>query len=82
MAATLARRMLDLMPPAEYDAIISNAGGCGSHLRHYTHLLADDPEYADRARAWDAKIRDIHEWLMEITKFEWARATLSFLLHH
>ncbi len=66
LATTLARRMLDLMPPANYDAIITNAGGCGSHLRHYTHLLVDDPEYADRARAWDAKIRDIHEWLMEI----------------
>ena len=66
MAATLARRMLDLMPPDQFDAIITNAGGCGSHLRHYSHLLADDPEYAARARAWDRKIRDIHEWLMEI----------------
>ena len=35
MARTLARRMIDLVPPERYDAIISNAGGCGSHLRHY-----------------------------------------------
>ena len=43
MARTLARRMIDLIPPERYDAIISNAGGCGSHLRHYSSLLADDP---------------------------------------
>jgi glycolate oxidase iron-sulfur subunit len=61
-----ARRMIDLLPPARYDAIVSNAGGCGSHLRKYGHLLADDPAYADAARAWDARLRDVHEWLGEI----------------
>jgi glycolate oxidase iron-sulfur subunit len=66
LAAALARRMIDLVPPERYDAIVTNAGGCGSHLRHYTPLLAGDPQYRDRARAWDAKVRDIHEWLVEI----------------
>ncbi len=66
LAATLARRMIDQIPPGDFDAIISNAGGCGSHLRHYGKLLADDPQYAAKARAWDAKVRDIHEWLVEI----------------
>jgi len=66
LAARLARRMIDLLPPEDYDAIISNAGGCGSHLRHYSVLLADDPTYAARAKAWDSKVRDIHEWLMQI----------------
>ncbi len=66
MAATLARRMIDLLPPEDYDAVITNAGGCGSHLRHYATLLADDPLYAEKARVWDAKVRDIHEWLIEI----------------
>ncbi len=65
-ARTLARRTIDLLPPDGFDAIISNAGGCGSHLRHYDRLLADDPAYADRARAFAAKMRDIHEWLVEI----------------
>ena len=66
LARGLARRMIDLVPPDQYDAIITNAGGCGSHLRHYGHLLEDDERYRDRARAWDRKLRDIHEWLMEI----------------
>ncbi len=65
-AQLLARRMIDLFPPETFDAIISNAGGCGNHLRRYAKLLADDPVYAERARAWDAKVRDIHEWLAEI----------------
>jgi glycolate oxidase iron-sulfur subunit len=65
-ARLLARRLIDLIPPGDFDAIITNAGGCGSHLRHYDHLLADDPTYAERARAWSAKLRDIHEWLVEI----------------
>jgi glycolate oxidase iron-sulfur subunit len=65
-ARALARRHLDAVDPASIDAIISNAGGCGSHLRHYDRLLADDVAYADRAAEWSRKLRDIHEWLVEI----------------
>ena len=63
-ARAQARQLIDLMPPDRYDAIISNAGGCGSHLRRYGPLLADDPVYASRARAWDEKLKDIQEWLI------------------
>jgi glycolate oxidase iron-sulfur subunit len=65
-ARALARRMIDLIPPDRYDAIITNAGGCGSHLRHYARLLEDDRRYASLAQRWDAKVRDINEWLVEI----------------
>jgi glycolate oxidase iron-sulfur subunit len=66
LAQELARRNIDQFPPDEFDAIISNAGGCGSHLKHFSKLLADDPTYLDRAVLWDKKVKDIHEWLMEI----------------
>jgi glycolate oxidase iron-sulfur subunit len=66
LAVKLARRMIDLFPPDEFDAIITNAGGCGSHLRHYSGLLDGDPQYAARAREWDAKVKDVQEWLAEI----------------
>lgn len=66
MARTLARRMIHQFPPDQYDAIITNAGGCGSHLRHYAPLLGDDPDFAALAHAWDSKLKDIHEWLAEI----------------
>ena len=66
LARSLARAMIDLLPPERYDAIITNAGGCGSHLRHYGPLLSDDQAYASKARQWDAKVRDVHEWLVAI----------------
>jgi glycolate dehydrogenase iron-sulfur subunit len=66
MAKELARKQIEQFPPEQFDAIITNAGGCGSHLKHYRKLLADDPAYRDRALLWDKKVKDIHEWLMEI----------------
>jgi glycolate oxidase iron-sulfur subunit len=66
LARELARRQLDTFDLNELDAVISNAGGCGSHLKHYAELLADDPAYCERAQLWDAKCKDIHEWLVEI----------------
>lgn len=66
VARSMARRMIDLFDPFEFDAIITNAAGCGSHLKHYGRLLADDSCYAARAREWDRKLKDINEWLVEI----------------
>jgi glycolate oxidase iron-sulfur subunit len=66
LAQQLARRNIDQFPPEQFDAIITNAGGCGSHLKHYAKLLVDDPIYLKRAELWDAKVKDIHEWLMQI----------------
>lgn len=66
MAQQLARRNIDQFSPDNYDAIITNAGGCGNHLKHYATLLEGDAEYEKRAHAWDAKVKDIHEWLAEI----------------
>jgi glycolate oxidase iron-sulfur subunit len=65
-ARELARRQLDMINPDEFDAIISNAAGCGSHLKHYDRLLADDPAYAARAKTWATKLKDISEWLVAI----------------
>ena len=66
LAKELARKQIEQFPPGQFDAIITNAGGCGSHLKHYHKLLADDPTYRDRAALWDKKVKDIHEWLIEI----------------
>lgn len=65
-ARVLARRFIDLIPPDSVDAIITNAAGCGSHLKHYGPLLAEDVNYAPLAEHWDRKVRDISEWLIEI----------------
>jgi glycolate oxidase iron-sulfur subunit len=66
LAQELARRQIDSFDLDSLDAIITNAGGCGSHLKKYSHLLHDDPLYAAKAAQWDAKVKDIHEWLIQI----------------
>lgn len=66
LAQQLARKQIDQFPPESFDAIITNAAGCGSHLKHYATLLKDDPAYQHRAELWDAKVKDIHEWLVQI----------------
>jgi glycolate oxidase iron-sulfur subunit len=65
-AQLLARKQIQQFPPEQFDAIITNAGGCGSHLKHFSHLLKDDPLLSERAKLWDTKVKDIHEWLCEI----------------
>ncbi len=66
LAQELARKNIDQFPPEQFDAIITNAAGCGSHLKHYAKLLVDDPAYHARAEQWDSKVKDVHEWLVEI----------------
>lgn len=66
LAQQLARRNIDQFSPEEFDAIITNAGGCGSHLKHYAKLLEGESAYEARAHEWDHKVKDIHEWLTEI----------------
>ncbi|MEV4537062.1 heterodisulfide reductase-related iron-sulfur binding cluster [Asanoa sp. NPDC049518] len=46
-----------------FDAIAVNVAGCGSAMKDYGHLLADDPAWAARAEAFSAKVRDVHELL-------------------
>ncbi len=65
-AVQLARRTIDLFEKAEVDTIIINAAGCGSTVKDYGYLLRDDPEYAERAKAFSAKCRDILEFLAEL----------------
>jgi glycolate oxidase iron-sulfur subunit len=65
-ALALARRMIDTFENAEVDAIITNAGGCGSNVKDYGHLLRDDKQYAGRARRFSAQCRDVTEFLAEL----------------
>jgi len=71
VAREMARRNIVAMenaagPLDSLDAIVTNAAGCGSHLKHYDRLLAEDPEFATRAVTWSRKLRDIHEWISQL----------------
>jgi glycolate oxidase iron-sulfur subunit len=65
-AVTLAMRMIDAFEAAGVDRIITNAGGCGSHVKEYGHLLRGDPDYAERAQRFAAQCRDVAEFLDEL----------------
>jgi glycolate oxidase iron-sulfur subunit len=66
MARRLARRNIDSFEKKKPDKIIVNAAGCGAAMKEYGHLLKDDPEYRDRARAFSERVRDACEYLVEI----------------
>ncbi|MGH9041628.1 MAG: heterodisulfide reductase-related iron-sulfur binding cluster [Acidimicrobiia bacterium] len=46
-----------------FDSVVVNAAGCGSAMKDYGRLLADDPEWAERAAAFSARVQDITELL-------------------
>jgi len=63
-ARSLARKMIALFERENLDYIAINAAGCGSTMKEYGHLLRDDPAWAERARAFSARCRDISEILL------------------
>ena len=62
----LARQNIDVFEAYSCDAVIINSAGCGSTLKEYDHLLRDDPNYAERARIFSSKMKDISEFLAGI----------------
>ncbi len=65
-AKTLARQMIDSFADTNVDFVIINAAGCGHTLKEYGHILADDPEYAEKAKAFAAKVKDSQEFLANV----------------
>ncbi|MGB2593245.1 MAG: heterodisulfide reductase-related iron-sulfur binding cluster [Candidatus Acidiferrum sp.] len=62
-ALALAQKTIDIFERANVDVVVTNAAGCGSNVKEYGHLLRDDPNYADRAKAFAAKCKDVTEVL-------------------
>jgi glycolate oxidase iron-sulfur subunit len=65
-AQRFARRLIAVFERTGMDYFVVNAAGCGSSLKEYDVLLADDPAYATRAAAFTAKVRDLAELLAEL----------------
>ncbi|MES2178405.1 MAG: heterodisulfide reductase-related iron-sulfur binding cluster [Gemmatimonadota bacterium] len=64
-ARRLARLNIAAFERSATDFIAVNASGCGSMMKEYGQLLADDPVWRDRARALSSRVRDISELLAE-----------------
>jgi glycolate oxidase iron-sulfur subunit len=65
-ARRLARRNIDAVLGGGFDAIITNAAGCGSTLKEYDELLEHDAAYAERAKNFKSLMRDVTEFLAAI----------------
>jgi glycolate oxidase iron-sulfur subunit len=65
-AKRFARALIERFERAKIDAIIINAAGCGSTLKEYGELFADDAEWRARGQAFAAKVRDVNEYLASL----------------
>lgn len=65
-AKVFARDLIAVFERANVDLIAINAAGCGSAMKEYCHLLADDPAWAARADAFARKVRDVSEILAQL----------------
>jgi glycolate oxidase iron-sulfur subunit len=68
-AEAFARRNIDAFvprngPPVDYIAVA--IAGCGAMLREYDVLLRDDPAYAERAKEFARRVRDVSEVLITL----------------
>ncbi len=58
-----ARRTIAAFERAGVDLVAVNAAGCGSAMKEYGRLLADDPAWSARVRAFSERCRDVAEIL-------------------
>lgn len=65
-AIELAKRNIIAFEETNADYIVTNAGGCGGFLIGYDHLLAEDDEWKERAKAFTHKLKDISQILFEL----------------
>lgn len=65
-ARTLARKNIDAFLDQGFEAVISNAGGCGATLKEdYAELFTDDPIYAAKVARFSALVRDFSEFMLD-----------------
>ena len=65
-ARQLARINIDAMYGLDVDAIVTDCATCGSFIKDYGKLMADDPHYAEKASAVAGKMKDLSEFLTGI----------------
>ena len=65
-ARQMARKNIEVFLAGDYDAIVTNAAGCGSLMKEYDDLLDQDPQFKARALEFVAKVRDVTEYLAQM----------------
>lgn len=66
-ARRMAKRNIEAFEQlGELDAIVADCAACSGFLKEYAHVLHSDPEWAERADRFAAKVKDVTEWLDQI----------------
>jgi len=65
-ARDLARKNIEIASKLKADAIVTPCASCSSFLKDYIKLLADDLEWAEKAKEFAGKVKDISEFLVDI----------------
>jgi glycolate oxidase iron-sulfur subunit len=65
-ARQFARSLIAAFDQTKVDVVAVNAAGCGSAMKEYGHLLRNDPEWAERAKVFAAKVKDVTEVLVSL----------------
>jgi glycolate oxidase iron-sulfur subunit len=60
-ARAFARDLIATFERSNVDVVVVNAAGCGSTMKGYGELFRNDPAWVERARAFDARVRDVTE---------------------
>ena len=77
-AEDLARSTIERFDAVDPDArIVVDSAGCGAHMREYDRLLANDPEWRDRAAAFSRRVVDYSEEMSRPDAIERLRGALS-----
>jgi len=66
VARDLARRNFAAFAGGDFDAILTNAAGCGSTAKEYARLFAPDDPVHPQAERFAAEMRDVTEFLAEL----------------
>jgi glycolate oxidase iron-sulfur subunit len=65
-ALALAKRNIDAWLAADVDAVVINASGCGTTVKDYGPMFADDPQWKDKALRVARLARDVSELMAEV----------------
>lgn len=65
-AAARAKALIAAFEESDVDRVVVNAAGCGSSMKDYGRLLADDPDWSNRAAAFAERVVDVTELLDEL----------------
>lgn len=65
-AKEMAKKNIEAFEQTNADYIITNAGGCGAFLIGYDHLLKDELDWAERAKNFTRRLKDITQILLEL----------------